>query len=90
VRTWGRAHDGRNFSAPVLTRTIGLSMDSGCIGGGGRINGAQRNSMAETQDLTPGKVYRISLDLHLASWVFPMGRTNSAGPSARPADTRSV
>jgi predicted acyl esterase len=40
---------------------------------GAGINGAQRNSMAEPEDLTPGKFYRLSIDLHLASWVFPKG-----------------
>jgi len=40
---------------------------------GAGINGAQRDSMAEPQDLVPGKVYPLSLDLHLASWVFPKG-----------------
>jgi predicted acyl esterase len=40
---------------------------------GAGMNGAQRNSMAEPEDLTPGKIYRLSLNLHLASWVFPKG-----------------
>lgn len=40
---------------------------------GAGINGAQRESMAAPQDLTPGKVYTLALDLHLASWVFPKG-----------------
>jgi len=40
---------------------------------GAGINGAQRKSMAEPEDLTPGKLYPLSLDLHLASWVFPKG-----------------
>jgi hypothetical protein len=40
---------------------------------GAGINGAQRNSMAEPVDLSPGKVYALSWDLHLASWVFPIG-----------------
>jgi len=40
---------------------------------GAGINGAQRDSMAKPQDLVPDKVYAISLDLHLASWVFPKG-----------------
>jgi len=40
---------------------------------GAGLNGAQRNSMAEPVDLEPGKTYRISFDLHLASWVFPKG-----------------
>jgi len=40
---------------------------------GAGINGAQRNSMTQPQDLEPGKVYPLSIDLHLASWVFPKG-----------------
>jgi uncharacterized protein len=40
---------------------------------GAGINGAQRRSMATPEDLVPGKVYPLSLDLHLASWVFPKG-----------------
>jgi uncharacterized protein len=40
---------------------------------GAGINGAQRNSMAQPEDLIPGKTYPLSLDLHLASWVFPRG-----------------
>jgi predicted acyl esterase len=40
---------------------------------GAGINGAQRNSMAQPADLTPSKVYPISIDLHLASWMFPKG-----------------
>jgi hypothetical protein len=40
---------------------------------GAGINGAQRDSMAAPEDLVPGKVYPLSLDLHLASWVFPKG-----------------
>jgi uncharacterized protein len=40
---------------------------------GAGINGAQRNSMASPEDLVPGKVYPLTLELHLASWVFPKG-----------------
>lgn len=40
---------------------------------GAGISGAQRNSMGEPVDLTPGQVYPLSFDLHLASWVFPKG-----------------
>jgi putative CocE/NonD family hydrolase len=40
---------------------------------GAGINGAQRDSMAKPQDLVPDKIYALSLDLHLASWVFPKG-----------------
>jgi predicted acyl esterase len=40
---------------------------------GAGINGAQRNSMEKPQDLVPGEIYPLSMDLHLASWVFPKG-----------------
>jgi predicted acyl esterase len=40
---------------------------------GAGINGAQRESMSNPEDLVPGKFYDLSLDLHLASWVFPKG-----------------
>jgi predicted acyl esterase len=40
---------------------------------GAGLNGAQRDSMAAPQDLVPGKVYPLALNLHLASWVFPKG-----------------
>jgi putative CocE/NonD family hydrolase len=40
---------------------------------GAGINGAQRDSMAKPEDLIPGKTYSLSMDLHLASWVFPPG-----------------
>jgi predicted acyl esterase len=40
---------------------------------GAGINGAQRDSMADPKDLTPGALFPLSLELHLASWVFPKG-----------------
>jgi uncharacterized protein len=40
---------------------------------GAGLNGAQRKSMADPVDLTPGQVYPLSLKLHLATWVFPAG-----------------
>jgi uncharacterized protein len=40
---------------------------------GAGINGAQRASPDKPEDLVPGKTYPLSLDLHLASWVFPQG-----------------
>jgi uncharacterized protein len=40
---------------------------------GAGINGAQRESMAQPEELEPGKVYPVSIDMHLASWVFPKG-----------------
>jgi hypothetical protein len=40
---------------------------------GAGINGAQRDSMQAPQDLVPGRTYPLSLDLHLASWIFPKG-----------------
>jgi uncharacterized protein len=35
--------------------------------------GAQRESMRDPTPLTPGKIYDLCIDLHLASWVFPAG-----------------
>ena len=40
---------------------------------GAGLNGAQRDSMAQPQYLVPGKLYELSFDLHLASYVFPKG-----------------
>ncbi|MBW4050981.1 MAG: CocE/NonD family hydrolase [Proteobacteria bacterium] len=40
---------------------------------GAAVNGAQRNSLSDPKSLVPGKLYRFSLDLHLASYVFPKG-----------------
>ncbi len=40
---------------------------------GAGINGAQRDSMSEPQDLTPGEIYRVNINMHLTSWVFPKG-----------------
>jgi uncharacterized protein len=40
---------------------------------GAGINGAQRESMSTPQDLEPGKVYPLDIEMHLTSWVFPKG-----------------
>lgn len=40
---------------------------------GAGINGAQRGSRDQPQDLTPGKIYPLSVDLHFTSWLFPKG-----------------
>ena len=40
---------------------------------GAGVNGAQRDSMTEPQDLDPGKMYSIDITIHLTSWVFPKG-----------------
>jgi uncharacterized protein len=40
---------------------------------GAGINGAQRESMSEPRDLEPGKVYPLTIEMHLTSWVFPKG-----------------
>ena len=40
---------------------------------GAGINGAQRESMTEPRDLSPGKIYPLDIEMHLASWVFPKG-----------------
>lgn len=40
---------------------------------GAGINGAQRDSMTDPKDLEPGKVYALDIEMHLTSWVFPVG-----------------
>ncbi|HUO15327.1 MAG TPA: CocE/NonD family hydrolase [Verrucomicrobiae bacterium] len=40
---------------------------------GAGVNGAQRDSMTEPQDLVPGKTYSLNIEMHLTSWVFPKG-----------------
>jgi hypothetical protein len=40
---------------------------------GAGINGAQRDSGTDPQDLEPGHVYSMDIKLHLTSWVFPKG-----------------
>jgi len=40
---------------------------------GAGINGALRDSIAHPSELTPGKIYPLSLELHFASWLFPKG-----------------
>ena len=40
---------------------------------GAGMNGAQRDSMTDPQDLEPGKVYPLNIEMHLTSWVFPKG-----------------
>jgi len=40
---------------------------------GAGINGAQRDSRANPEQLRPGEIYTLDFELHLASWVFPAG-----------------
>ncbi len=40
---------------------------------GGGLNGAQRHSASQPSDLEPGRVYRLQVDMHFTSWVFPRG-----------------
>ena len=40
---------------------------------GAGLSGAQRESMTDPHELETGKVYRLDLDMHLTSWVFPHG-----------------
>jgi hypothetical protein len=40
---------------------------------GAGLNGAQRESMTDPQDLEPGKTYALDIAMHLTSWVFPKG-----------------
>jgi uncharacterized protein len=40
---------------------------------GAGLNGAQRDSMSQPQDLEPGKNYQLEIATHLTSWLFPKG-----------------
>lgn len=40
---------------------------------GAALNGAQRDSLSQPKSLVPGKTYAFTLNLHLASYVFPKG-----------------
>lgn len=48
---------------------------------GAGISGAQRLSMAAPVDLVPNEPYVVSLQLHLATWVFPAGHRIRVGLS---------
>lgn len=39
----------------------------------GGLNGAQRESMTDPQDLEPNKIYSLRVPLRFTSWVFPVG-----------------
>src|SRR3984957_6722310 len=57
---------------------------------GAGLNGAQRDSSANPTDLEPGKVYPLTIEMHVTSWVFPPGHrirvaiSNSAWPMIWP------
>jgi uncharacterized protein len=40
---------------------------------GAGLSGAQRESDENPSDLEPGKVYRLDVEMHVTSWVFPKG-----------------
>jgi hypothetical protein len=40
---------------------------------GAALNGAQRESMSQPEDLEPNRVYSLKIPLHFTSWVFPRG-----------------
>lgn len=40
---------------------------------GAGLNGAQRDSSTNPSDLIPGRVYPISIEMHVTSWVFEPG-----------------
>jgi len=39
----------------------------------GGLNGTQRESMSDPQDLEPGKIYSLRVPMRFTSWVFPVG-----------------
>ena len=40
---------------------------------GAAFNGTHRNSAREPEDIVPGEVFPLEIQLHLTSWVFPEG-----------------
>lgn len=40
---------------------------------GAAFNGAHRNSAREPEDIVPGEVFGLDIQLHFTSWVFPKG-----------------
>src|SRR5207302_8678787 len=40
---------------------------------GGGLNGAQRDSMSNPQNLEPGKIYSLRVPMRFTSWIFPVG-----------------
>jgi putative CocE/NonD family hydrolase len=40
---------------------------------GAAFNGTHRNSAREPEDIVPGEVFPLEIDLHFTSWVFPKG-----------------
>ena len=41
--------------------------------GGAAFNGTHRKSAREPEDLIPGKVFPLEIEMHFSSWVFPKG-----------------
>ena len=39
--------------------------------GGAAFNGTHRNSARDPEDLIPGKIFPLDIELHFTSWVFP-------------------
>ncbi len=37
------------------------------------LNGTHRNSAENPEDLVPGQIYPLKIDMHFTSWVFPKG-----------------
>ncbi len=40
---------------------------------GAGVNGAQRDSASDPKDLIPNRIYPLDIEMHLASWTFPVG-----------------
>jgi putative CocE/NonD family hydrolase len=40
---------------------------------GAAFNGTHRNSAREPEDIVPGELFPLDIDLHFTSWVFPKG-----------------
>jgi uncharacterized protein len=40
---------------------------------GAAFNGTHRNSAREPEDIVPGEIYPLEIEMHFTSWVFPIG-----------------
>ena len=58
---------------------------------GAGFNGTHRNSARDPQDIVPGEVFPLDIEMHFTSWVFPKGHrirlsvSNSQWPMAWPS-----
>ncbi|HEY0704415.1 MAG TPA: CocE/NonD family hydrolase [Candidatus Acidoferrales bacterium] len=74
---WPRAFLVASSSAPLADWFVRLSDvapdgTTTLITGAGQ-SGAQRNSAAAPENLRPGEIYNLPIEMHFTSWIFPRG-----------------